>query len=257
MGVWGYRINECDAFCEACELFEKLRSENTEVNNIQDRIISHFPIEPDHYIAQLAIIFCRWKHDELDKEAIDSLKEIVLSGIDDHYWAMSGAPYELRKLRNAELMRFAEMIQTTKSKCIPPKNQKVFPAKKGGVFYYRSCNNTIGAIVLDIINGFYLIAISAPISKAPSLDEILAADLYTLAWFSEQELLAANRIHYCSDIATGDYNGRAGLKLFANGAIHLTNYGDKKTWMQKRRNYCLKNASVKYVCNPTNVPKTS
>ena len=130
---------------------------------------------------------------------------------------------------------------------------------KGSVFWYKSKNNIYGAIVLDVlgdISKYYLIALSEKIeNKAINENIILSSLLYTVAWFADIDLLPNRRVHLCGSINIGgDYNNRAGLELREKIIIN-NNCGQQQTWKHLFRSFCLPNVNLKYVLEPSNLPK--
>jgi len=257
MGVWGYKIQECDTFAEVCELFREKMNENIGISDICATISEEYKDSSERYIAQLAMIYCRWMCDDLDAASIDLLKSIVDSGIDEEYWKENGADDRQIDKRRKALCDFADKILQSKNKrgdYLKAFNKsKPSVLSKGDMFYYRIGGNTFGAVVLDVLHDYYLIALSEAISKTPVSDDIMNSPLYTLAWFSDLELPNNRRIHFCSNISTGDYNGRAG-GCFSDKGIEIKNYGNSDVWAHRDCSYGLKNAKMSFVCNPKNVP---
>lgn len=110
-----------------------------------------------------------------------------------------------------------------------------FSLPAGTVFWYKHKNNTYGGIVLCVREDvdFALIAISDSVSdcgKAPNIDQILNASLYTAAWFDHLNLLPQRRIHAVGRVSvTGDFTNKAGMKV-TNGSMSLSNIGGYGTW---------------------------
>lgn len=116
------------------------------------------------------------------------------------------------------------------SKLVPSISLKV-----GTVFWYKKRNNTYGGIILCVREDvdFAFIAISDVISfqgKAPNIDQILNATLYTAAWFDNINILPRNRLHTVGHVlVTGDFSNKAGMKVM-NGNMSLCNIGGRETW---------------------------
>lgn len=131
---------------------------------------------------------------------------------------------------------------------------------KGDVFWYKSKNNVYGAVVLDVLgksSKYYLLALSEKIEeKAINENIILSSCLYTVAWFSDIDLLPNRRVHMCGSInIIDDYNNRAGFVLQENLIIN-NNCGQHQTWKHLFRSLYLPNVNLKYVLQPSNLPKT-
>ena len=129
----------------------------------------------------------------------------------------------------------------------------------GEVFYYRSKGKIFGGVVLFHQSEYYLIALSEEITKAPKTicaDDILQSPLYTLAWFSDVDLLLPNRLHRVATIRLdADYSNRAGL-LINDQDVTIRNVGQSATWKHEFRSFTLNDTPVKSILNNRFVPKT-
>lgn len=129
----------------------------------------------------------------------------------------------------------------------------------GDVFYYKSKNKVYGGVFLYRQQGLYLIALSEEILKRTRTicaSDILQLPLYTLAWFSDVELLLPQRLHLIDRITiTDDYSNRAGLLIDEQG-VFLKNVGQSTTWKHEFRSYALRDTIVKDVLTNRYVPKT-
>ncbi len=129
----------------------------------------------------------------------------------------------------------------------------------GEVFYYRSKGKTFGGVFLFHQLEYYLIALSEEITKPPKTicaDDVLQSPLYTLAWFSDVDLLLPNRLHQIATIQLdADYSNRAGLLINDQG-VTIRNVGQSATWKHEFRSFALNNTAVKSILNNRFVPKT-
>ena len=256
MGTWGYKVQECDTFADAIEQFQTLMDRNLSNEDARKKLLDEYSDSPEGYIAELAMAYCFAMHGGLDDVSIKTLIQIVDSNIDEEHWKKCGATKEQLAERRKWLLLFVKDILNSSAKKTEPILRDVNRSclKKGDVFYYRSNKITYGAVVLDILKGFYLIAVSEKIHDKPTFLQIMSSPLYTLSWFSDVELLNNKRVHICSNINTGDYNGRAGGIFYKDGAFNISNCGDIAVWKHNDRRYYLKNVSIEYVCTEKNVP---
>ena len=89
------------------------------------------------------------------------------------------------------------------------------------------------------------------------MEDVLCSPLYTLAWFSEVELVMPSRTHRIGTVAiTDDYSNRAGLLIDGQGGVLLKNDGQGATWRHEHRVFALRDAFVEDVLNTRFVPKT-
>lgn len=129
----------------------------------------------------------------------------------------------------------------------------------GDVFYYISKRRVYGGVFLYCQHDYYLIALSEEVLKPKRticVDDILQLPLYTLAWFSDVEMLLPQRLHLIDRITiTDDYSNRAGLLIDEHG-VFLKNIGQSATWKHEFRSYALRDTIVKDVLTNRYVPKT-
>lgn len=130
---------------------------------------------------------------------------------------------------------------------------------EGEVFYYRSKNRLFGGVFLFRQQGYYLIAISEEISKSIHsicVEDVLHSPLYTIAWFSDIDLLLPKRIHKIGTIPIDeDYSNRAGLLIDGDG-VYLRNVGQRATWKHEYCSFTLHDANIMDVLSNKYVPKT-
>ncbi|MBR1811344.1 MAG: hypothetical protein IJ766_06840 [Clostridia bacterium] len=128
----------------------------------------------------------------------------------------------------------------------------------GQVFYYTACKKTYGAIFLFRQREYSLFAISEeiPLSvQSITLADILSAPLYTIAWFSDIELLPDRRLHHIGTVAVnGNFSNCAGLLEDDSGSLLLKNVGQSSTWKHSFRAFALRETSMQDV--PKYIPKT-
>ena len=129
----------------------------------------------------------------------------------------------------------------------------------GDVFYYRSKKRMFGCVILFHQQDYYLIALSEEIMKTTKTiccDDVLQSVLYSIAWFSDVEMLLPQRLHRLGTILLdADYTNRAGLLIDDNGVI-LKNVGQSGTWAHTFRSFAIRDIKVQDVLNTKYVPKT-
>ena len=115
-------------------------------------------------------------------------------------------------------------------------------------------------IFLCRYSGYYLIAISDEIkvlAKEIDIRDVLDSPLYTLAWFSEIDMLSSLFIHKIGKVSVSDdFSDRAGMLIDANGNIIINNCGQRATWRHEFRAFALKETTVADVMTVKYVPKT-
>ena len=133
----------------------------------------------------------------------------------------------------------------------------IFP---GDVFYYRSKKKLYGGVILFRQRDCQLIALSEEITKNPrsiQIADVLQTPLYTLAWFSDVEMLLRQRLHRIGTVSvTDDYSNRAGMLIDEQGKILLKNVGQRATWKHEYRAFSLRDAVVEDVLTVKYIPKT-
>lgn len=129
----------------------------------------------------------------------------------------------------------------------------------GDVFYYRIKKVTYGAVFLFCQENNYLFAVSEKLTDETkeSVQSVLNAPLYTLAWFSDVDLPSKRKLHYLGKVTvTGDFTNRAGLLAEENGSVYNNNAGQTKTLKHEYRSFALPGMTVKDVLNTRYVPLT-
>ena len=129
----------------------------------------------------------------------------------------------------------------------------------GEIIYYISKKRMFGCVILFQQQDYYLIALSEEITKTTKdicCNDVLQSALYTLAWFSDVEMLLPHRLHRLVTIPlTADYTNRAGLLIDDQG-LTLKNVGQRGTWTHTFRSFALRDVKVKDVLDTKYVPKT-
>lgn len=129
----------------------------------------------------------------------------------------------------------------------------------GDVFYYKSKKKTYGGVFLYRQQNYYLIALSEEILKPIQTicaKDILQLPLFTLAWFSDVDLLLPKRLHIIETIPLAeDYSNRAGLLIDEHG-MYLKNVGQSATWKHEFCSYALRDTKVEDVLTNRFVLKT-
>ena len=128
---------------------------------------------------------------------------------------------------------------------------------QGTVFWYQNKSKIYGCIVLDVQpDGYYLISISEACDGIPNaVGDILENKNYTVAWFSEIDLLPGRQIHIIGVVdISGDFNCRAGYFRSAEKLV-ITNCGQRDTWKHLFRTYCTSNCKMHNILTPFDLKK--
>lgn len=242
MGIWGMGIAQSDEFCEVYESFLERYDEGEEVEAITKSILEEYfqsfsrddPVMHDVYFA---LAKAEWICAAQSPQIMSRVEEIIASKANIDFYNELGASAADLRSRQKNLEKFLEKLQTARAsakKRIPaPKNTSA-KAEKGKIFWYRSKGKIYGALVLDIVNqNRILVALSEPLISAPkTVDEVLNAAVYTVAWGAF--LLPPKRTHELGIIPVqGSYNGRAGL--FVNDHLSFCeNFMVDAVWAHER-----------------------
>lgn len=139
------------------------------------------------------------------------------------------------------------------------RNRKAY--SPGEVCCYTSRQKTYGLVFLCRQADYYLIALSEELSVPPksvSVEDILRSRVYTVAWFSDIELLPKRRLHSVGSVTvSGDFHNRAGLYVDEHGGIMLKNVGQAFTWKHDFRAFGLKDVSVGDMLTTKYLPRTA
>lgn len=261
MGFWGCSIDECDTFLEVTDLFFEDYKRGKNVNMIVDSIIDEYSDNPERHIAYLALANCLWQINMTNTKVNLKINEIKEKCIDNEFWQANGADEHTLIKRKKELEKFLNKL---KENCSINKNQSIefdsLNLKKGDIFWYKYLKRLYGAIVLDIQFDFYLVAISEQLLTVPkNVSEIMEAPVYTVAWFSENDILPPKKINMVSHIyKEDDFNFKAGAAfLTENGRLSkiiIKNCGQNETWAHRFCSLGLPDRKMKNVINPYGLP---
>lgn len=261
MGFWGCSIDECDTFLEVTDLFFEDYKRGENVNMIVDSVIDTYSDNPERHIAYLALADCLWRINMTNTKVDLKINEIKEKCIDNEFWQANGADEHTLIKRKKELEKFFNKL---KKNCNINKNQSIelnsSNLQKGDIFWYQYLKRLYGAIVLDIQFDFYLVAISEQLSTVPKNEkEIMEAPLYTVAWFSADDMLPSKKINMVSHIyKEEDFNFKAGAAfLIEKGRLRkiiIKNCGQNETWAHRFRSLGLPDRKMKNVIDPHGLP---
>lgn len=233
MGVWGPNVDQNDTFCEIVEKFKSEYERKLPVDQILGKIYSDFADDIwETDIIQLAIAECLWHIEYLDSDTLHAVEAIVLTFPAGIPLDELGADANFISQRKKSLLQFYAKIKKS-----PPRNQiwkpksAVADIHKGDCFWYKA-GSIYGALVLEAQEDYYLILLTEEIQeKAPDLNSILRSQIYTIAWFHQEELLPMRRMHSVSSLSVqASYYNQFGLTIFPGGSIQCTNVGQSATW---------------------------
>ena len=130
----------------------------------------------------------------------------------------------------------------------------------GDVYYYIDHYKIYGLVFLARQANLFLVSISEelpnPSNNLVSTETILNAQLYTVAWFSDIELLSPRRLHYVGKTSVvGDFTNRAGLYEAENGSLFLSNIGQRATWKHTFRSFSIRNTTIRETLYSSSLPK--
>lgn len=260
MGTWGYNFDENDTYHEVKELFIHLLKSDKSVLESTNIILERYSEDEDYHIVVIALADCLWHINMLTPNIYNMVENIQRENTDTLYLESCDASIDIVKKRKKLLNQFLNRLKT------PPSKNKIWDLNiktcsnlitKGTVFWYRYNKNIYGAIVLDVQNSsFYLIAVSETLAHIPdTAKDVLSSRLYTVAWFSDVNLLPSKRMHLIASIKIEhDFNGRAGFKVEKSGSIKIYNCGQGYVWKHNDRNINFKNALMKDVLEKNFLP---
>ena len=264
MGVWGVGITQDDAFAETCEQFKDALQSGRTPKSIAEELLLNCTGNPEAHIIFMAVADCLWHCKQLSDEMRQEIERLIEKEVDLNYWRELGATEQMLQRRKKALWTFLRRMQSEpNSKQVWKQamvNAKKYP-EKGDVFWYRSSGDLYGAVILDVQQEDYLVAISERLETIPTqIDTVLKAQLYTVAWCSCVELLSSKRMHViaCINIEE-DFSNRAGLgKVFIDGELikwECYNCGQSSTWKHCFRSLTLHDTFVFEVLDPKRLPK--
>ncbi|MBR6568670.1 MAG: hypothetical protein IKK60_08475 [Clostridia bacterium] len=266
MGVWGMGITQSDEYCEVYEKFMERYNEGDEASEITASILDEYhKVFDDNdgilHDVYFALAKAEWMCCEQSERVLLKVQQIIENGENIKFYRELEATEADLKLREKNLKSFFVSLKTPRKiakKRTPVPKYDYAILEKGSLFWYQSKSTIYGALVLEKIeNGYhteYLIVLTQKLSKKPKISkEILEAEVYTFAWFSE--LLPTNRVHIIDQIEiTGNYNGRAGIYVSDN-ISYCENTGTDSTWSHNSSNIIFSsNKNVKDLLIVENVP---
>ena len=251
MATWGPMLNADDSFCEVIETFQSRFHNGIPVDQIFTQIQKEMGGGIDDHIVQLALLECLWRTNKIRQKDILYIKEIIETNKDQEYWMMLGADTAFLEKRLLELNKFLEKIS------YPPLDKQMWKIstqqrqlEKGFCFWYRHKKGIYGALVLEVQKDidccYYLIAVSEQLNNVPTTVEgIIEAPIYTIAWFGEESLLSNKRMHYVDRISiSSSFENRYGLQIQKERSVCLTNCGQAYTWSHLYRTLSFQNQLI-------------
>lgn len=259
MGTWGVRIAQNDTFCEVQEKFEEMLNDGFEPSQIANKLMHEYITSPEKNNAVYAIADALWHCESIDAEWIRTVEQFIQCGEDTRYWCELGADEDTILKRKSEMKRFLRLIKMppSKNQVWKQKRLKKVSIRKGDCFWYKSKGKIFGALVADVVENYYLVGISEELNTLTlSVQEILNAQLYTAAWFSDIELLPANRCHVIGVVdVPPNYNGLCGFLAIQDDSITVNNPGQKSTWAHEFCCLRLPGRVVSALLNINTLPK--
>ena len=247
MGTWGYNIYGNDTFCEIIDLFKERIRCGQSAEDISVAIQHEYEDEVDACIASLAVAECLWRLGKLTFKELNNVTRIIEEGTDTDYWIQLGAGKDYIYNRKLALNDFLNRIST------PPTEEQMWRIEpgervlqKGSCFWYRYRGNLYGAVVLEIIKNtanYYLILVSERMDIVPqTVSQILAAPVYTAAWFGDANLLNSKRFHIIGKTnISRSYKNKYGMNIEPGESAYITNCGQDRTWSHSFRQLSFNN----------------
>lgn len=256
MATWGPMLNADDSFREVIETFQSRFHNGIPVDQILTQIQKEMGGGIDDHIIQLALLECLWRVNKIRQKDLVYIEAIIKTNKDQEYWMMLGADKAFLEKRLVELNKFFEKISH------PPLNKQIWKIstqqrqlEKGCCFWYRHKKGVYGALVLEVQKDidccYYLIAISELLNNIPTTVEgIIGAPIYTIAWFTEESLLNNKRMHYvgCTNISSS-FENRYGLHIQKGRSVSLANCGQAYTWSHLYRIFSFQNKTISDILN--------
>ncbi len=241
MGVWGYGIDQSDAYGETYAYCDSLKKEGYSLLQIEEAVLNQTN-HPEHILRLFALADYLWKNHGLSNRILQILEDQILSGKDKAFWMEAGLSEDQYGKRKQAVNRFLNKIRSTEyhGRSVSEKESvQTHALKKGDLFWYRESKKTYGGIVLEDVEGYrlYLIGISEELCSNQEIrtNTILESKFYTAAWFSDQDLLPPKRIHVVDHMTINDvYAGFCGLKISDRG-FTVSNNGTTDTWKHLHR----------------------
>ena len=240
MGCWGMGLTQSDEFCEVYDAFMEAYDEGQAVADITANLLKEYREEFDDgdgilHDVYFAIAKAEWMCCEQSDEIISKVKDIIERDLNIIYYRELYATESDLKIRKRNLQKFWISLQTprkvarkrsatqTKSECAI--------IDKGTLFWYKRKSKYDDAVVLDIVDNLFFVALSNEMKVAPkNIDDLLNADARIASWFSI--LIPESQIHTISKIELEQsYNGRAGMYFNEELDIHFCeNCGLDEYW---------------------------
>lgn len=247
MGTWGWKLSESDTFCEVKETFYKEKRNGQPIESIALSLRENYcDIEnPERHLAILAIGECLWENNAMLPSIRGEIDSIIADRIDEKYCISCGASASFLDKRKREIEKYIKKIANDDYSAIH--QSTIVTVKKGDFYRYKSNGKVYGAVVLETMEeyGFYLIAISDEVvSPTITIETIQSTGVYTVAWFSSEELLSPRRLHLIGQTEISkSYKNKLGLHT-SETEVNCTNVGQSFTWKHEFRSYYLKDSKI-------------
>jgi hypothetical protein len=189
MGAWGLGISSNDTFSDIYQQFFDLYGEGMEIIDISAK-----PIRANQEIIEIpedsnnfwfALAKAQWECKSLDKGLFEKVKDIIVSGNDLKVWSDLGATKADLKIRQKNLNKFLDTLQSEKPKPRKREKKKLYNSifKKGDCLVYKMENEKYGGafVLADEENsetGSNLIAITTiEKSEIPTIKDFEKAEV--------------------------------------------------------------------------------
>ena len=240
MGCWGMGLTQSDEFCEIYDKFMESYDNGQEVADISAKILEEYRKEFDYsdgilHDIYFALAKAEWMCCEQSQEILSTVKDIIEKDLNILYYRELCATESDLKLRKRNLQKFLTSLQTprksARKRVPPPKKTEGAILEKGTLFWYKRKSTYFAAIILDIVDNSFFVALSKEMNISPkTVDDLLNAEARMASWFST--LIPKSQIHTISKIELEQsYNGRAGMYFDEKLDIHFCeNCGLEEYW---------------------------
>ena len=240
MGIWGMGLTQSDEFCEVYDKFMEEYNSGKEPHDISESILTEYYSEFNDndgvmHDVYFALAKAEWMCCAQSEKVLLKVKEIINTDANIAFYRELCATESDLRARKKSLQKFWNSLQAprkfAKKRVTPPKNIPVAILDKGTVFWYKRKSKYFAAIVLDIVDNKFFVALSDELNAAPkTVDSILNANARMASWFSV--LIPENQVHALAKIESNEnYNGRMGMYFDADANIHFCeNCGLEDYW---------------------------
>ena len=246
MGCWGMGITQSDEFCEVYDHFMERYNNGDDVCTITSDILEEYNSEFSDddgvmHDVYFALAKAEWMCCAQSKKVLDKVKEIIESEADISFCRELGAAEKDLKIRQKNLEKFWDSLQTPRAKPrqrrIDPldRTKELPPVQPGECYAYKYEN---GYRILVILDRF----------KKPDLLEQIRVCVLKDTFASLQADVKVEKIAYIADYIGIEFLAKS--KLYKLPAIDLpADFGNRLppqyvSWYGSKRDFFKENVSA-------------